>query len=83
MKSRAHPAYFSAPTVSESSGSHQIQVESNELQPRHQGQEESQVIMAADQGIPVRHKKGQWWFWVCLPAWSSLTNKPAVLKCDM
>lgn len=33
--------------------SHQIEVESDELQPRHQGQEESQVIMAADQGVPV------------------------------
>lgn len=56
--------------------SHQIQVESNEFQPRHQGQEESQVVMAADQGIPVRHEKGQWRFWVCLPVWPYLANKP-------
>lgn len=41
------------------------------------------MIMAADQGIPVRHEKGRWWFWVWLPAWPYLTNKPAVLKFDM
>lgn len=39
--------------------SHQVQVEPNELQPRHQGQEEGQVVMAADQGIPARHGKGR------------------------
>lgn len=37
--------------------SHQIQVEPNKFQPRHQGQEESQVIVTADQGIPARHRK--------------------------
>ena len=66
------------PQAARAKGSHQIQVESNELQPRHQGQEESQVIVATDQGIPVRHEEGRW-----LPAWLYLPGKPAVLKFDM
>lgn len=52
------------PVAARAAVSHQIQVESNELQPRHQGQEESQVIVTADQGIPARHEEGRW-----LPAW--------------
>lgn len=64
--------------------SHQIQVEPNKLQPRHQGQEESQVIVAADQGIPARQKKkqpGDFRDWS--PAWLTLTRKPTVLKLDI
>lgn len=53
------PPTLPPPAAARARGSHQIQVESNELQPRHQGQEESQVIVAADQGIPVRHEEGR------------------------
>lgn len=58
------PPTLLPPEAARARVSHQIQVESNELQPRHQGQEESQVIVAADQGIPARHEEGRW-----LPAW--------------
>lgn len=37
--------------------SHQVQVKADELQPRHQGQEEGQMVMAADQGVPARHRR--------------------------
>lgn len=55
MKSSPNPSPPSP--VPRAQVSHQIQVEPNKLQPRHQGQKKSQVIVTADQGIPARHTK--------------------------
>lgn len=59
--------------------SHQVQVKSNELQPGYQGQEEGQVVMATDQGIPVGHETGS--FMVALGLVSSIALPPQQASC--
>lgn len=82
MDTTCPPSHSSAPNAGTATRSHQVQVEADELQPGHQGQEESQVIVAADQGVPVRHG-GDGGGAGPVASAALPCQQAAVLKCDM